>query len=337
MKNALLSQTTKRHHYAFKQVLKAIQQYDHIVVFRHQMPDFDALGTQLGFATWIKDNFPNKTVHVVGEDHVVFTPHLFPKMELVDESFYDDPFLAIVVDTGNTKRISDDHFKKASFIIKIDHHPNVEPYGDINIVSDELAAASELVANMLYLYPKKYHVSTLCAQYLYTALVGDSGRFLFNSTTPHTFEIARLLIQAGFNLSRDVYQKMYRKNIQDLRVTAYVLTHFEVSPKGVAYYVLDEELQRELQITVERGKENINQFSNIDGIHIWCSITEDRKNNRWKVSIRSKQIAVNQVANQFKGGGHEQASGAEIATLDELPLLIEALDHLIEEEEKKAA
>lgn len=332
MKNTLLYQTTKRYHDTFKQVLKTIRQYDHIVIFRHQMPDFDALGTQLGLATWIHDNFPTKVVHVVGEDHVVFTPHLFPKMDIVDEAFYDTPFLAIVVDTGNTKRISDDHFQKADFIIKIDHHPNVEPYGDINIVADELAAASELIANMLYLYPKKYHVSRLCAQYLYTALVGDSGRFLFNSTTPHTFEIARLLIQTGFNLSRDVYQKMYRKNIQDLRVTAYVLTHFQVSPKGVAYYVLNEELQQELQITVERGKENINQFSNIEGIHIWCSITEDRKNHRWKVSIRSKEIAVNHVASQFKGGGHEQASGAEIATLDELPLLIAALDQLIEEQ-----
>lgn len=329
MKNALLQETTKAYQKEFQIVLEKIQEFDHIVIFRHQMPDFDALGTQMGLATWIQDNFPSKVVHVVGENHVTFTPRLYPYMDVVEDEFFDTPFLAIVCDTGDTKRISDARYQKASYIIKIDHHPNREPYGNINIVMEELAAASELVANMLFLFPDPYFVSKKCAEYLYSGIVGDSGRFLFNSTTAHTFEIARLLVATGIQLSQDVYQKMYRKSIQDLRVTAYVLTHFQVSPQGVAYYVLSEEIQNELEITVERGKENINQFANIEGIEIWCSITQDTKRNRWKVSIRSKQIPVNGVASHFNGGGHDQASGAEIPTLDQLPSLIQELDNLI--------
>ena len=46
-------------------VLKKIKEYDEIAIFRHIRPDFDALGTQFGLATWIKDNFPNKTVKVL--------------------------------------------------------------------------------------------------------------------------------------------------------------------------------------------------------------------------------------------------------------------------------
>lgn len=329
MDRLLIKTVTKQYTKDFATVLKKIKEYDHIVIFRHQTPDFDALGTQLGLYTWIKDNFPYKNVHVVGENHVVFTPRLYPFMESLDDDYFNQKFLAIVVDTGDTKRISDSRFSKADYIIKIDHHPNVEPYGNINIVADELAAASELVANMLFRFPKEYYVSQTCAQYLYSGLVGDSGRFLFNSTSTHTFEIAKLLINTGFNLSKDIYQKMYQKNIQDLRVTAYVLTHFNVSAHGVAYYVLNEEIQNELQITFERGKENINQFSNIQGIEIWCSITEDRAHNRWKVSIRSKNLAVNEIARKYHGGGHDQASGAEIYSLDELPNLINDLDNLI--------
>ncbi len=329
MDKKLLKETTKPYQESFKTVLKKIKEYDRIVIFRHQVPDFDALGTQLGLFTWITDNFPTKDVHVVGEDHVVFTPRLYPPMEILPDEFFEQKFLAIVVDTADTRRISDDRYQKGDYLIKIDHHPNREPFGDINIVAEELAAASELVSNMLFTFPSKYVVSKKCAQYLYSALVGDSGRFMFNSTTAHTFEIAKLLINTGIDLSKDVYQKMYQKNIQDLRVTAYVLTHFSVSPHGVAYYVLNEEIQKELQITFERGKENINQFANIQGIEIWCSITEDRAHNRWKVSIRSKGIAINGVASKYKGGGHDQASGAEIATLDELPHLIDDLDELI--------
>ena len=54
-------------------ILNAIKRYDRIAIFRHEKPDFDALGSQMGLATWIKDNFPDKEVHVLGDNHVVFT------------------------------------------------------------------------------------------------------------------------------------------------------------------------------------------------------------------------------------------------------------------------
>ena len=125
---------------------------------------------------------------------------------------------------------------------------------------------------------------------------------------------------------------MYLKNIDDLQVTAYILNHYKISPKGVAYYVLDDKIQRELKITTERGKENVNLFSNIQGINIWCSITEDTdpKEPCWRISIRSRDYVINGVAAEFGGGGHKQASGAKIATLDELPKFIAALDALID-------
>ncbi len=312
-----------------KLVLKKIKEYDRIVIFRHQTPDFDALGTQIGLYYFIKENFPSKDVHIVGENHVVFTPRLYQEMEILDEAYYNEPFLAIVVDTADTKRISDGHFKQASYIIKIDHHPNRESYGNVNIVLEDLAAAAELVSLILFSFPKKYKISKNCAKYLYSGLVGDSGRFLFNSTSVTTFEVAKRLISTGFDISKDVYQKMYQKQMEDLKVTAYVLNNFKVSPHGVAYYVLSEKIQNELNITFERGKENLGQLSNIEDIHIWCSITEDKSHNRWKVSIRSKGIKINGVAEKYHGGGHDQASGAEIYSLDELPTLIDDLDKLI--------
>lgn len=89
--------------------------------------------------------------------------------------------------------------------------------------------------------------------------------------------------------------------------------------------------KKELKITTERGKENVNLFSNIVGINIWCSITqdEDPKEPCWRISIRSRDYVINGVATEFGGGGHAQASGAKITTLAELPKFIEALDALI--------
>ena len=311
--------------------LKLVKKYDRIVVFRHIMPDYDALGTQMGLVTWLKDNFPQKEIRYVGDNHVTFTPRLFPEMEKLNDSYFDNPFLAIIVDVGNEKRIADPRFKKASAIVKMDHHPNNEELAHIDITDTSTAAASELVVALLLNLGSKFKLSEQAAHYFYIALVGDSGRFQYSSTTALTFAVASHLINTGISLSK-IYQDMYLKQIDDLAVTAYILNHFKVSKKGVAYYVLDDKIQKELKITTERGKENVNLFSNIEGIHIWCSITEDTdpKEPCWRISIRSKGIAINGVATQFGGGGHAQASGAKITTLDELPKFIEALENVIE-------
>lgn len=322
-----IKELIKKNKESYKQVLSMIKKYDKIVIFRHEMPDYDALGTQMGLATWLKENFKEKEIHVTGQNHVCFTPRLYPYMEEMEDAWFDNnEFLAIVVDTGNTARISDKRYQKAKNIIKIDHHPNKEPYGDIVIVNDELASCAELVANMLVYVNKK--LSKEAAHYFYSGIAGDSGRFLYNSTSAHTFAIAQILIETGFNLSKDVYQKMYQKNIDDLKVTAYVLNDFKVSKGGVAYYVLPSDIQEKLKITTERGKENVNLFANIEGINAWCSITEDPKEGLWRVSIRSKETPINGVAQMFEGGGHDQASGCKLHDIKDLPKLIEELDKL---------
>lgn len=312
----------------YRQIYKVIKKFERIAVFAHESPDFDALGTQLGLSTWLKDNFPEKDIRAVGQDHVSFTPRLYPPLDVVDDVWFDRPFLALIVDTGNANRVADKRFTKATFKVKIDHHPAVEQYGNLNLVNTGMAAASELIANMVLNFPGKHKVTKLAASYLYAGIAGDSGRFQYSSTTGHTFAIAQVLVNTGLDLSRDVYQKMYQRSLDDLYVTAYILGHFETSKNGIAYYVLSQEVQDKLKITVERGKENVNLFANIDGINAWCAITEDTAQQKWRVSIRSKEKAINDVASKFGGGGHAQASGASIKNLEELPKLIEALDQL---------
>ena len=313
-----------------KGIEKAIRQYNRVAIFRHVMPDFDALGTQMGLYYFLKDNFPEKEIKVLGDNHVTFTPRLFPEMDRINDSWFNEPFLAIIVDVSNKSRIADPRFEKAEMIIKIDHHPNVEDFANINVVDTSMAAASELLVSLLLNFKHKYVLGEKSASNFYVGIAGDSGRFQYSSTSAHTFEIASELIARKIKLN-DIYAKMYVKQIDDLAVTAYILNNYKISPKGVAYYVLDSKIQKELKITTERGKENVNLFSNITGINIWCSITQDDdpKEPCWRISIRSRDYVINGVATEFGGGGHAQASGAKITTLNELPKFIDALDALI--------
>lgn len=306
----------------YNRVLKEIERYENIIIFRHEMPDFDALGSQYGLYFFLKDNFKTKNILLTGNNHVKFTPSLYPEIRQLEDNEFPSDFLAIVLDTGNTDRIDDKRFKNASMIIKFDHHPAVDNYGNINIVRDELSSCAELIADFIFSFENKYIISKESAKYLYSGIVGDSGRFLFSSVSPNTLRISAKLLDTGFDFTEEVYLKMYQKTYHDLEITKHVLNSCVFLKTGVAYYILKEEDLKELNISVERGKENLSLMSNLEDIEVWMSITENILKNEFKVSIRSKRIPINDIAANYRGGGHDLASGATIKTLDELePLL----------------
>ena len=323
----LIIENTKPYLKDYNKVLKLIKKFDRICVFRHIRPDFDAIGSQLGLATWIKDNFPNKDVKAVGEDHPSLTPQCFPFMEVVDDSWFEKPFLALVVDTADRKRISDDRFAKATRIVKIDHHPNIKPYGKIKIVNEDSPAAGQMVAEMCLSF-KGYKLSMEAARWMYIALAGDSNRFKFSTVTPATFAVAKELQLTGFDVG-EVHRSMYTKPMESLEVTRFVLNNFKVSEHGVAYYILTKEDLKRFNLKPEEGKGNINVFDGLKGIHIWVSITEDVNDNVWRVSIRSAKVAIDKIAEKYHGGGHAQASGAKVRYYSQIPNLINDLDNLL--------
>ncbi|MCR5333167.1 MAG: bifunctional oligoribonuclease/PAP phosphatase NrnA [Bacilli bacterium] len=312
----------------YQKVLKMIEKYDHIAVFRHVKPDYDALGCQLAMVSWIKDNFPQKEVIYTGEDHITLTPRCFPEMMKVDDSWFREPFLSIVLDTSNADRIADQRYKLAKEIIKIDHHPQVEKYGKVEIVDTTMSAAGELLANMLFRFDA-FKISKTTASYLYKAIVGDSNRFLYSDVSVHTFAVAKELLHLGIDMV-GIYKEMYSEDLSSLEFTKWVLSHYHISKKGVAYYVLEKEDLAKLKLKPEQGKECLYLFDHFDDVHIWASISYDEEKNVYRVSLRSDGASVESVASKYMGGGHTQASGAKLKSLDELPNLIADLEKLLD-------
>lgn len=315
---------------------KKIEEAKRIVVYRHVSPDFDALGAQMGLVTWIEDNFPGKEVHYVGEGQDDLIPSLFPVPEVLDESFYEQEHLAIVVDVSDTKRISDNHIDKAAFVIKIDHHPLPKEeyrYGDYLIVHPDRPAAAEILALFMLsrggLMRKKRILSQQAASYLYTGIVGDTGRFLYEDTDSATLRIAGDLLDTGFDKTI-IYTKMYETDVRQMEILKFCLNNYKLTEKGTCYYVLTKEDMEKLQMSVDEGNLHINSFRSMKGVKCVASVTWDEKNNHYRISLRSQSIKVSPAANKFGGGGHDYAAGCFINTLDELPSFIEACDELEE-------
>ncbi len=115
-----------------------------------------------------------------------------------EQTIKDDVYqnaLVIVTDTADTPRISDSRFNQGKMLIKIDHHPNDDAYGDLVWVDNQASSASELIYDLIAASDGVLTLSDKAARLLYAGIVGDTGRFLFNNTTPHTLQVAAELIK----------------------------------------------------------------------------------------------------------------------------------------------
>lgn len=293
------------------------------MIYRHVNPDLDAFGSQLGLYLFLKDNFPDHHYVLMGDmnNSAISLYHVkLPRADVQDEKT-----LGIVVDTANHERVDGD-LSKCDEVIKIDHHIVVDNFGDINIVDEKASSCAQIIALMIK-NAGSYQLSPLAAQALYIGIVGDSNRFLYRSTDARTFDAAAFLTATGFDMEK-VYQEMYVRPEKDLQVTRYILNNYMVSG-GVAYYILREENLQDLGISREEGSNYVNTLANIEEFKIWVAVTENVKDRNIRVSIRSRYVPVNTIANDFHGGGHALASGATLKDFDELPRLIDALQDAI--------
>lgn len=307
-----------------KKILNKIKTYKKIAIFRHIHPDFDALSAAQALKIFIQNNFKNKEIKILGDSHSL-NQKLFPKNNKTSNGWFKKKFLAIILDTPNKSRISDPRWKKANFTIKIDHHIFVEKICEIEYIKEK-SSTCELLADLFFKSSLK--INKECAKYLYIGIVSDSGRFEYPNTTHETFAIAQKLLLLGINLNQ-IYQDMYTHDQKELKILAHILNNFKVSKHGVAYYVLYRKDLKKFNIATSEGKKHINIFRFNKQIHIWCAISEDLKDNYFRISIRSYDINIHEVAVKWQGGGHFNACGAKLTNINQLDNFINDLDQLI--------
>ena len=310
----------------YSEILKKIDEYDYICLYRHVNPDYDAFGSQFGLYDLITNSFKDKVIYLEGD----FSSDLIKKFNVdfsVNKPDFNNDVLGVVLDTANKERIDGESYLKCKELIKIDHHIVVDSYGDINLEDSSASSCSQIVT--MFLKEDNVNVSTFGAASLYMGIMGDTNRFMYSSTDERTFEAASILFKYGFDLQA-LYERMYMKKSNDLKVNGFILNSYQEDGK-VAYYVLRDEDLKTLGITRERGSDFVNVLSSVEEYEIWLAITENVADNNWRVSIRSRKYPVNIVANNYNGGGHAFASGAKLNSIDELPLLINDLKELINE------
>lgn len=308
----------------YEKIWETIKQFDKVIIHRHISPDPDAMGSQLGLARIIEANLPYAWVKCVG-----YSEPSLSWIGVMDEVYNDEyeGALVIVLDTANGPRIDDSRWKNASTVIKIDHHPSVDEYGDINLVDTKSAATCEIIMHM-FRHLKDKHQLTLpkeAAAALYAGIIADSGRFLYDSTTSQTLEAVQELYETGIDRN-SIHNELYKRTLNVVQAEGYVLSHFETTGK-IVHIKMDQTTQKSFKLTTGTRAALVGALSNIEGYDIWVFFFEN-EDGQIRANIRSRGPQINQIAAKFNGGGHPKASGAMLQAWDECDQLIAALGEL---------
>ncbi|WP_342598602.1 bifunctional oligoribonuclease/PAP phosphatase NrnA [Psychrobacillus sp. FSL H8-0483] len=307
-----------------RQIIDTIERYDKIILHRHVRPDPDAYGSQIGLKELIAFNYPSKKVFATGthENTLDFLAH--PDV-VTDEDFQNA--LVIVTDTANTERIDDERYKLGSYLLKIDHHPNDDAYGDLLWVDTDASSVSEMIFE-LFAEAREYKgwkMDAVIARLLYAGIVGDTGRFMFQSTTEQTMNVAGELISYGFDRTA-LFNGMYEVESNLLQLKGYIYANFEMDDKGVGHVKLTRELLQKYKVAESEASLLVSALADVKGMKCWVFFIEDA--DAIRVRLRSKGPVINGIAKKYGGGGHPLASGASVQTWDEADQVVEDLKKL---------
>ena len=308
----------------FTQLLDKIKEYDTIVIHRHSNPDGDALGSQIGLQNILKENFPEKTVYIVGDMTDRFAFMEGAVMDVIDDSVYERA-LAIVLDTSASHLISDDRYKTAKATARMDHHIYCEKICDVEVTDTSYESCCGLITDFAIQTGLK--LNSLAAKSLYTGMVTDSGRFRYDSTTSQTFRLASRLLEEKFDTG-EVYAGLYADDFEHVKLRAQFILKIRFTDLKVAYiYTEKEELKNYNASIFSISRGMVGTMGDLRGVDIWVNFTETE--DGVLTEIRSSKYNINPIAVKYGGGGHQKASGATLKNREEAMAMLEDLNEII--------
>jgi len=278
----------------------------------HVNPDGDALGSMLGLF---------HVLRAAGRDVVasfptpfVVAPHYreLPGLGLITppEDFPEEPELMVTFDCGSMARLGDlEHSAKAAReLIVIDHHISNDRYGSINLVEPEAAASSWVVLRLVdELGLPLNRDAAVC---LYAALVCDTGRFQYDTTTPEVFDMARRLTEFEVPVSRLSRTLFEEHRFAYLRLLGDALGSAElVREERFVWTAITQEMLDRHGVEVEEVEGLIDILRRAAEAEVTCVLKEEG-DGTVRVSLRSLgAVDVRRIAEAHGGGGHRFAAG----------------------------
>lgn len=309
-------------------ILNKIKEYDSIVIGRHFRPDGDAVGSTMGLGRIISLTFPEKKVYLSNNDKSDYMTFLGDTSESVSEEIIKNS-LVIIIDTATEDRVSDNRILNGKEVVKIDHHIETVPYGDVSWVEDWRSSSCEMIASFYEEFSSVLKIDDIAATAIYAGMVTDSGRFRFSSTSSETLRLASIMVGKGVDVER-LQANLDLNSYNFYKYQAYVFSKIEMTENGVSWLYVDQEMQKKWNLSREDASESVGFMSGIKGSICWIAFIEN-SDGSIRVRLRSRFMTVNKIAEKYHGGGHDRASGATCYSREEMMALIEDADKATKE------
>jgi bifunctional oligoribonuclease and PAP phosphatase NrnA len=290
------------------QVLSQIEQRDRFVLTSHARPDGDAVGSSLGFSQILRSM--GKQAEVVLRDGVPRIYHSLPyadkvvKAERVNGNYQ----AAIILECDSIQRTRLQGLEDR-FLINIDHHASARPFAHVNWIDPKAVATAEMIYRLAR--EAGVQISAEIATCLYTAVLTDTGSFMFAGTNEHTFELARELVLAGADPARCARNIYFGHSSAKMRLLGAALSKLQrEGPLG--WISVSQEQMERCQAREEDCEGLVNYALSIHDVEV-AAFFRELPDGRFRVSLRSKGgYDVAAIAQRFGGGGHRCASGCSL-------------------------
>ncbi len=297
---------------ALRDAVAVVANADQVVLGCHVNPDGDALGSTLGMLHALRASgrdaiatFPNP---------FIIAPHYrdLPGLDLLTppEDVPSDPEVMITFDCGSLDRLGDLEpvAKAAKQLIVIDHHISNTRYGTINVIAPSAAASSEITLALID--GLRLRLDRDAAFCLYAALVCDTGRFQYDTTTPGVFEMARRLTEFDLpvaTLTRTLFEE---HRFTYLQLLAEALQHAQlVREQRFVWTAVTQDMLARHDVEMEEVEGLIDILRRTSEAEVTCVLKEE-PDGAIRVSLRSLgAVDVRRIAEAHGGGGHQFAAG----------------------------
>lgn len=294
-----------------KLIVERIRETDNFLIVSHVSPDGDALGSMLAMGELLRAL--DKHVTLFNESGLPdrFT-WLKPKWDIPRELPATEPETVIVLDCGSPERAGSviAPWLASKPVINIDHHLGNPMFGTLNWVEQRASSVGEMIGMLARKLGMP--LAGLLGEYVYLALVSDTGDFRFNNTRPETLEMAAEILRLGL-LPGPFHEQMQSTGTLDqLRMRGTVIQQASLHAQGrITLIAFTRDIFERTGTGPEDTEGLVNTVLYVRGVQVAISLREEE--DRIKFSLRSKgSVNVQAVAARLGGGGHRNAAGGHL-------------------------
>ena len=300
-----------------ERVIEELRGSDKFIVVTHENPDGDALGSLIAMQE-ILTALGKECAMFIDAGELPLPPEYrwFSLDGLVTAPPDDlDKRTIVFLDCGNLDRNPAEAFQRpGAHMLNIDHHHDNTCFGTVNLVVDEASCTAEIIWDLMH--DLGVSATPTIAEALYVGLITDTGRFMYENTSPRAHLMAADLIDAGVDVA-DIYRRVYEDvPYGKLALLARGLANVRRYDGGrLTVTSLSEREFEEAGADESYSEGLIDHLRAVEGTAV-AALVRDRMgatdgDKLRKVSLRSRdgRVDVSRIARRQGGGGHRQAAG----------------------------